>query len=169
MWSLYDEFRTARYEKKCYAVMLKNAERKDFWLEIALAVFTPASAVAGLFFWSTPTGQTIWQVCLAVAAVLAVAKPLLRLSEKTGELRNCLGKITMLEHDFHVLTIRINEQGRYDNEMRKRFQDLMNEKGTILSSCIPVDLKRSKCVKMQKDVNHELPAANFFEPVEVKP
>lgn len=97
VWDVYDEYRTARYEQKVIACKIKPEKRRKFWFELALALFTPTSAIAGLFFFNTPEGKVIWQVCLLVAAVLAVAKPLLRLDDAIDSLKNSQAKYVMLD------------------------------------------------------------------------
>ena len=92
-------------------------------------------------------------------------------SQDAGEIRNAEGEKYIAfqskqrpEPEY----VRIHDQQRYDDEMKKRFQDLLTEKGRIRSTCMHGNLQKKKGDKLKEEVNTELPAANFFEPVEVK-
>jgi hypothetical protein len=57
VWDVYDEYRTTLYQVKAHTHKIHRLRKLSRWMDIALAVFTPSSAVAGLFFWNTQTGK----------------------------------------------------------------------------------------------------------------
>ncbi len=166
LWGVYDEFRTARLSVRYYEIQLRSLRRNNFLMELVLAL-TLSSGVAGLWFWETIVGGTIWKLLVSVAAFLAVVKPLVRLSDQVKKKSDILTSWRLLDHGLHQLTISSQETGKYDDEMRHRFRSLMETKSAIVESepTETIDEKlREKCFQQ---VNQELPADNLFIPEEV--
>jgi len=84
VWGVDDLLRTARLNVKYYSARLAFFQRCNFLLELVLAITAPSSAVAGLWFWKTSTGEFAWTTLGVVAALAAVLKPLLQLDKKVG-------------------------------------------------------------------------------------
>jgi hypothetical protein len=82
VWTVYDKLRTACLNVKYYSRRLRSLERWNFALEFLLSATAPSSAIAALFFWNTEYGQTAWKYLAIVAAITAVAKPLLNLAKR---------------------------------------------------------------------------------------
>src|SRR5207245_5278482 len=82
VWEVYDLRRTCRLNVKYYQRLGEKLATQNFRIELILAITAPSSAVAGLVFWQTQTGKIIWGMLGFVAAFLAVAKPLLHLTDK---------------------------------------------------------------------------------------
>ena len=164
VWDIYDEFRTARLNVKYYAALLRKYQQLNFWLELTLAISAPTSAVAGLWFWQTEVGTVIWHIFGAIAAVVAVAKPLLGISDKLARLEAILGGYKSLDYDFHYLTIRIKQEQKYDEAMQQDFYDLLRKEGELIKmSKIEADNKKLSNI-CQQEVLDELPVDSFFIP-----
>jgi hypothetical protein len=166
VWDVYDEFRTSRLNVKYHAALLRKYKRVNFWLELILAIAAPTSAVAGLLFWETDLGAILWRFFGAVAAIVAVAKPLLGVSDKIAKLEEILVGYKSLSHDVQFLTIMIKQEQRYDRAMQQRFYELLDKKKELLtSSKIETDNKRllSLC---EQEVLKELPVESFYIPEE---
>jgi hypothetical protein len=61
VWTVYDKLRSARLNVKYYGARLHRIERANLAIEYILLAAAPSSAVAGLWFWNTEVGKTIWQ------------------------------------------------------------------------------------------------------------
>lgn len=79
VWDVYDAIRTSRLNAKGYGCRVSALERESFWIELTAATAT-GSVIAGFAFWSTTAGKPIWEGLMVVSAILAIAKPLLKLS-----------------------------------------------------------------------------------------
>ncbi len=72
VWKVYDQLRTARFNEKILTHRLKCLILGNRILEIILAISAPFSAIAGLWFWNTDTGQIVWRYFGIIAAIAVV-------------------------------------------------------------------------------------------------
>src|SRR5260370_10214406 len=100
VWTVYDKLRTARLNVKYYSRRLQFFERLNLSMESVLMATAPSSAVAGLWFWNTEWGTYAWQYLGAVAAIVAVAKPLLGLTKRVKDYEGILSGYRTLEYDL---------------------------------------------------------------------
>lgn len=96
---IYDMYRTAALNKAYYGEMLTRYQRRNTWLEIAIAVGATSSGLSGLAILNNwQDGKLAWGVITAVSGILAVAKPILQINKQverysklfTGHLENYL-------------------------------------------------------------------------------
>lgn len=164
VWTLYDRLRSARLSVKYYGCRLHLLERQNFWLEFMVAVAAPTSAVAGLWFMDYPVGKTVWQWMGVLAAVGAVAKPLLGWSKRIKEYDALLAGYRTLEYDLLEIKAAVEQKGRYDPTLQADLRKAIQRERALVSK-IP-EPRESMRVKRscQAEVNNELPAASFFIP-----
>ncbi len=165
VWDIYDEYRTARLNVKINEYQLANYKRWNFWIEFILAL-TASSSVASFWFWQNATGQIVWKYLLVITAILAVLKPMLNLSGKIQKFSEILTDFKSLEHDFHKLTILINQQQRYDPEFKDQFYYLLDQKRFINQKTNEGTIRKSKKREFEDQVINELPATSFYIPEE---
>ena len=163
VWDIYDEYRTARLNVKINEYHLANYKKWNFLIEFLLAL-TASSSVAGFWFWQSVTGQTVWKYLLVLTAILAVLKPMLNLSGKIQKFSEILTDFKSLEHDFHKLTILINQQQRYDPEFKEQFYYLLYQKRFINQKTNEGTIRKSKKREFEDQVINELPANSFYIP-----
>lgn len=160
---VYNEYRTARLNIFYYEDRLHWLRFWNFWIELLLA-FTVSSGFASLWIWNTAVGGYVWKILLAIASALAIAKPLLSLSEKIQQDSEVITKWRALHNDLQMLTYLISLKKRYDDDMQKQFLKLLGDKFAINE---PTDQQNLKLVgKYWEVVNNELPIENFFVPEE---
>ncbi|MCD4675510.1 MAG: hypothetical protein K8S18_05870 [Desulfobacula sp.] len=165
VWDIYDEYRTARLNVKINEYQLAIFKRYNFWIEFILAL-TASSSVASFWFWQSATGQIAWKFFSILTAILAVLKPMLNLSGKIQKYSEILTDFKSLEHDFHKLTILINQQQRYDVEFKDQFYYLLDQKRFINQKTNEETIKKSKKLEFENQVIDELPANIFYIPEE---
>ena len=166
VWSVYDALRNARLNCKYVGCRLQSAERLNTSLDIVLAIAAPASAVAGLWFWTEPGGAVVWRALTAIAAVVAVVKPLLRLTEKIKNLEVSLAGYTMLTHDLEEIRTAIAQEKRYDAGHLALLKKAIQREGFLKISRFEArDNERVKQL-CQQEVLKELPVESFFIPQE---
>lgn len=163
VWDIYDEYRTARLNVKINEYKLENYKILNFWIEFILAL-TASSSVASFWFWQSEIWQTVWKYLFVVTAILAVLKPMLNLSGKIQKFSEILTDFKSLEHDFHKLTILINQQQRYDPEFKEQFYYLLDQKRFINQKNSEEAIRKSKKREFESQVISELPANIFYIP-----
>ncbi|NQS90561.1 hypothetical protein HQ584_12325 [Patescibacteria group bacterium] len=163
-WNVYDLYRTARLNVKYYSARLTYLERLNFVMELILLISAPSSAVAGLFFWDTPIGSKIWKILGIIAAVVAVSKPLLKLTEKIKQFEETITGYQILEHDLSVIKISIEEKQSYDKSLQKEFKKALERKRVLVTKCPEHREYKKLKNRCTLEVSQELPVDIFFIP-----
>lgn len=164
VWDVYDEYRTVYYNVKAFARRLRQIRRLGFWMDLVLAVFTPTSAVAGLFFWDTAYGRLTWNVLISIAAVVAVAKPLLNLDEKSERILRASSGFTLLYHDLRRLVTSVSQHQDYLPAHRRAFSNILAKKRRLATEIPLASMSRREQETLYNEVNQELPVSRFFVP-----
>jgi hypothetical protein len=166
VWDVYDEYRTARLNVKYHEGLLRRYQMLNFWIELLLAVTAPSSAIAGLWFWNTPVGSYAWKSLGVITAVLALARPLLKLTDRMQAIEETLAGYKALDQDFRCLSIAIHQDRKYEKRHQKRFQELLERKKAVVTS----SRLKGSCTKLQltceEAVLRELPVDELYIPAE---
>ncbi len=164
VWVVYDLYRTARLNVKYYAARLESVERWGFWLDLLIAITAPASAVSGIWLLKTEIGQEMWKYLAGLAAIVAVAKPLLKLPQQIKLIEQCLAGYRALEFDVEQIVNRIRVERAYSKASQKML-DIAQEKKKKLV-CNPPENRQKKALidRFYKDTITELPETHFFVP-----
>jgi len=166
VWDVYDLLRTARLNVKYYSRRLAVIERDNFLLELVIAISAPSSAIAGLFFWDTEAGELVWKGFGILAALFAVIKPLLKLTEKIKKYEETLTGYKTLDNDLQLIVSQIKQKQGYSSSLQKEFNKAFERKKLLVTSEAErqedISLKR----KLQEEVCIELPKSHFFIPGE---
>lgn len=166
VWSVYDRLRSARLSVKYYCRRLENAERWNFWLDLILLITAPSSAVAGLWFWDTPTGQLAWKWIAIPAAIVAVVKPLLHLTKKIKDYEAVVSGYRILEFDLQEIKIGIEQKRKFDSQLQGDFRRAQQREKTLIGKN-PESRESSRIRRIcQEEVNQELPPDSFYVPEE---
>lgn len=166
VWDVYDQHRTARLNVKYHSALLLRLQRLNFVVEILLAVTAPSSVIAALWFWDTTYGTYVWKFLGVVTALLAVAKPVLRLTEKIRALEEVLSGYRALDHDLQNLSILIRQAKKYDTKLQRRFRECMDKKGALIARNVVLAEKPKLKERCQAEVLRELPFEVFYLPKE---
>jgi hypothetical protein len=164
VWEVYDLHRLARLRNKYYCAMLARAKRYNMGLEVFLATTVSGSAVGTLAFWSSPTGKSWWQALAALSAILAVAKPFLRLTDRIQEAEEMVTGYRLIEQRVSRLESSISNERSYSAPLRQRFVAIMDDLDALVLKQ-PKDKDAASWIKkFSAEVNRELPSNNFFIP-----
>jgi hypothetical protein len=164
VWDVYDLRRTCRLNVKYYQRLGEKLRTQSFRTELLLAITAPSSAVAGLVFWSTEFGKIIWTILGFLAAFFSVAKPLLHFTEKIQNATEIHSGYGALEHDLDKLIVQIRLKEAYDEQLKKRFLELMDKKGKLVAMQDKNKLDRLLKMSCETEVANELPPENFYIP-----
>jgi len=163
VWSVYDEYRTARLNVRYYEKQLQRLKRNNFYIESIFAIST-SSVVAGLWFWESVAGGYAWKIIVTIAAFLAVLRPLWKIPDKIEKNSEILYSYRMLDHEFHKIKIKIEQYKEYGKQLRDEFMTLVDMKGNIArrepNQSIDQKLRR----ECRQQVNNELPSNAFYIP-----
>jgi hypothetical protein len=165
VWDIYDEWRTARLNCKYYSAKLAALERSNFWLELVIAATASGSAIAALAFWQTRDGRVAWTWLTVLSAIFAVAKPLLKLTERIQKLDHLTVAYSLLDHDYKKLGVAIRQDGMLTANHQQQLRTLMDrtddlKKMEVVERRIDERLRR----KCRESVEAELPETNFYVP-----
>ena len=164
VWDVYDALRTARLTVKYHCTRLDALERQNFTLELLLAATTTGSAIAAMSLWEAEIGKVLWQGLLMASAIVAVAKPFLRLGDKIKTLSEIIAGWRLIDHQLHKIEIGVRETGEYGPDLRKAFAAIMASMDGLVTKSVENTVKsriRSRC---QQEVRGELPDTHFFVP-----
>jgi len=166
VWEVYDLWRTCRLNVKYWSARMLRIRQQEFFLEYALMATAPSSAVAGLVFWKTQWGGVVWTVLTTMTAFLAIAKPLLRLSDRLAQLQRVVTRYRMIECQLEALANDIRRENRYSDESVTAFKRLETQVSEV-SKDEPVERFNERLRQsLYDEVNRELPLASFCEPSE---
>lgn len=163
VWAVYDEYRTARLNAKYYTEKLRRTTRSNFLIELLLAL-SSSSAVAAIWLLQTPVGELAWKVLGPVAAILAVYRPVAKLSDKLKALEQRVTAYRAIEFDLQALVRRINEAKRYDSPLRSQLYAILERKKNFALSYTDTAIDEPLRRHCYDEVNAELPRDLFFVP-----
>jgi hypothetical protein len=164
VWTVYDALRTVRLNKKYYCCRLDWYEKLSTMLDVILALTAPSSAIAGLWFWETASGKIAWRYLGVIAAVVAVVKPLFRLTKRIGALEGLVAGYRLLDFEYMQLKASIEQKGTFDAALQGQYRQLSDrEKEFVVRNPESRENVRVK-KKCEREVLLELPTNQFFLP-----
>lgn len=167
VWEVYDKLRTVRLNFKYYSSRLGTLQAWNTTMEIVLAVAAPSSAIAGLGFWKYALGALIWKFFGAVAAFLAVLKPILGLTRRVKETEGIVTGYRVLDFDLMELKAAIEQRGRFDGPLQAQFRKAIQPLRTLVTQTAAEGRPNKKVLqRCQDEVMQELPVEAFFVPDE---
>jgi len=166
VWTVYDKLRTASLNVKYYSRRLQYFERLNFGIEFVIGATAPTSAIAGLWFWNTDYGQLAWKYLAIIAAIAAVAKPLLGLTKRIKDYESILSGYRTLEYDLREIALLVEQKKKYDQPLQTEFKKaIQREKALIAKNTETRENARVKR-KCEQEVRDQFPPENFFVPKE---
>lgn len=167
-WDLYDEYRTARLNAKYYTCLLRRLIRRNFWVEWILAATAPTSAIAVLAVWEFPAGKAAWGLLATTAGVLAVYKPLGKLTDRIRQLEERVTKYRAIEFELKNIATEMRASGKYSASAQDQLREAVRKKEELALSYTDPSLDSALIRRCQDEVNKESPANRFYIPKEVE-
>ena len=115
--SLYNDFRTARMNQIYYGERLERQKRRNFCLEVAIAVGTSGTSVSAWPLWQTDIGTLGWALLAGTSTVLAIIKPLLGWTADIARLGRLFAGHGDVAFDLDRVIQKIREEGRLTAEV----------------------------------------------------
>lgn len=164
IYLVYDAKRTACLNVKYYGRRLRTVERHNFWIEVAIAVSAPTSAIAGTLFIDTPLGHSLWQVMTFVAASLAVAKPFMKLSSKIKKFEHVLSGYRAMLCDIDDVLNKCLLDRSYSKAAQKMFEAANRKKRMLVEATPEPTHDKIIIEECMTEVEKEIPHTNFYIP-----
>ncbi|NQU28148.1 MAG: hypothetical protein HQ528_07670 [Candidatus Marinimicrobia bacterium] len=167
VWTIYDEYRTARLNVKYYSALLYKAENKITWINRFLLVTAPGSIVAGLWFWDFTIGQITWKIFGVIAAFLVTIQPTFNFTSKIKKYECKRYGYQELHNELDLIVIQIATNKKYTENLKNEFHQIMSNKSGLKG----YDDGRNENKRIKKrctsEVKRELPTRSFFIPKEL--
>jgi hypothetical protein len=164
---VYNQLRTARLNVKYHEAKLRRWRRSNFWMELLIAISASSTAASAWFFQGT-FGACLWKILTGVTAILAIAKPMLKLPDKIHRADELLAGYRMLDFDLERLTISIREKKCYNEEHKRQFSTALDRKRELLEEQKESEPDEKLLNQCYEKVLRELPAEEFYMPEESK-
>jgi hypothetical protein len=166
VWDVYDLYRTAHLNVCYYSVKLNRFIWYNFLIEIILAITASSSAVAALWFWDHIVGEIVWKFLGVISALIAVSKPIIKLTEKIRKYEEVLMGYRSLEHDLYIISVLISQNKKYNEEHRTKFMEALGKSGKLIQQSPEVKIDEKLRVECRVKTESELPSKNFYIPKE---
>lgn len=115
--NIYDNYREVRLSRDYYACRLVYYKRYNRLYEIVLALGASGSVAAGWYIWKTSYGQAVWGGFSGAAAILAILKPILKISEEVERYSKIHIAYADLTYDYKKLVDNIKVKGGIPEEL----------------------------------------------------
>lgn len=167
---IYDDYRTLLLSRKYNGNRVRSYAKYNQAFEIAIAVGTSSSGVAGFALWKSEIGQPIWAVISGVAILLAVIKPILgyaaRIEEYTSlhrEYATLFARCRQIVRDINGSRLRIAATG----DLPEPVTEAMERIRTKMVDLAPQEDKEPDVplrLRLEAEVNQEIPAERLWIP-----
>lgn len=165
VWEAYDLLRTTCLNIKYYSRRAAQVARRNFWLELILALTATGSAVGGLWFWEEPLWSIVWKLLLVLSAILAVAKPLLKWTDAIQVFETLVGKYRVAENEAKKLISDIQFSREYREAHKARLHQILDRMSSIAQEKGGDHNADQQILQdCQRAVAVEYPADRFFIP-----
>ena len=116
----------AGMNKEYYGVKLARSQLVSSWMDILIAIGATGSGLSALTIWNTEWGKpvwtTLWAVLSLVAAVLALAKPIVQFNKRIERFSRLFAGHSDIYTSLLVLSSRIKRKGTITDEMSSTFE-----------------------------------------------
>lgn len=164
VWDVYDEFRTMVFRLDVYTKKIRSWRRVQLIMEVVIALFTPSSAIAWIFFRDTYWGDIAWHAFIIIASVAAITKPLIRIEDRIQLFQKNHGIYKDLYHDLDDLKTLVSQSREYSEAMKNTFLGIRNKKRQLAQAASSYHLSKRLKYQIFEDVNRQYPPHSFFVP-----
>lgn len=159
---LYQEYRTAIFNRKYYGHRLRIAKVVNRIFEIVIAVGA-STAISVWTFWKTPVGAPVWQGVGMLAAILAVLKPPLNIAGDLERYTALMDGYSSYCFDTHTIIETARVDSRLDQKTWENFQASQKRLGDLAARDDTAPSKRL-VERYFRETDKEVPANSLWMP-----
>lgn len=159
---VYAKYRTELMNRKYYGRRLAATKQQAKILDIAVAIGT-STAIGTWALWRTAAGQDVWAALSAVAAILAVIKPLLQLPAQTERYTRLFAGHSAAFYSLQALVQEIDRERDYTKAVHVTYLSILGRTKDLSPDDDPSPKKRlvERCFR---EVKHEIPVSGLWWP-----
>lgn len=162
--SVYDTYRSARFNALYYGHRFRTLERWDIGLDVALTVLA-SGAVTKLAFWTTTdAGKIAWAALAVVSSLGHALKRFLPLKKRLKAYEAQHAGHRDLEGKLKALKAEIEQKRKFDDKMSARYLKIVDKEADLIASSHEFTEDEELKERLYKKVNSELPESGFFVP-----
>lgn len=162
LWYLYNSYRDAAMNRKYYGVCLNRTRRLATVLDALVAVGT-STAVGGWVIWKDSAGAATWGVLSGLAAVIALVKPLLKLTEKVERYSKLFVGHGEVLYDLKAAVAAVAAAGDYPESLSTKVDGAIERFKRLAESDDPQPDKRL-IRRAFEEVKKEIPVESLWVP-----
>nr|WP_294543130.1 hypothetical protein [uncultured Rhodopila sp.] len=161
---LWDNARTARLSELYYGERLDRLSRWNFIFELLVAIGASGSGIAGWAVWQDKIGAVVWACIAGLAAVIAIAKPLLAIDRRIRHATRQQQLYRSILSSLENLAFDIQQAGTLSAENRRRYQRARENLRQAEDADDPAQNLR-RLEQLQQRVDKEMPAHSLWVPL----
>jgi hypothetical protein len=160
---LYDDYRTALYNRKYYGCLLQKYRRWNFLFEVAIAIASSSAIGSWLIWRSTDFGQNVWALISGITAVLAVVKPFLEFPKQIERYSKLFAGHGDVFHDLDAIVREVESERGFTSKINKKYAETL---GRIKELAVDDDPQQDMALarRIQEEVNREIPPEELWNP-----
>lgn len=163
---IYNTYRTALLNRKYYSIKLQRYQRYNSLMEVAIAIgATGNGIVASLAIWKSIVGQYLWLIIVAVATILSVIKPIIKVSRRVEVYANLYSGHTSIYCDLKHIVEDIAVSKSIPRQIHEKYKVIRQKAAELELVSEDSGNDRELIRKLQAEVNQEIPPQNLWIPV----
>jgi len=161
---IYDRMRTACLNKNYYGHKLHRCTQIDLWWNIIIIIGT-STTVGAWSVWKVPGGLNLWTMITGLTTVLALIRPVVRLSSRIEKLAKLHDGYARLYYDLRSLVDDIKSDQGLTSALWERFR---HAEARYNDLAVKDDLKPSRRLqsRCEDQVREQFPVDFFWNPRE---
>jgi hypothetical protein len=161
--AINNAYRTASMNRKYYGYRLSRVKLLNVGLEILVAVGT-SSAIGAWWIWrSSSAGETAWAILAAAATLLAILKPILKLSDQVERHTKLFVGHGDVYYDLKLIASDLARAKNYTDEIDKNFRRTVERIKELAPEDDPKINDRLRR-KSYEEVKREIPVESLWWP-----
>jgi hypothetical protein len=143
--AIWESMLDADMNERYWAYLSRNYHKKDRFIKIFLAIMT-SGAVASWGFWAD--FQILWKLLSAVAAIIAIISPILKLDTAIDKMSTIKGKWRKVLSDYEILWL--SRMDKSENKIIEEYKIIREKESEIEEDNFPI--KKRLISKIQDEV-----------------
>ena len=160
---LYDNLRTACFNKKYYGHQLAKTRRWNNASEFVLAITASGTGIGSWAVFQYQAGQIAWVVLAGVSALIAIVKPIVKWSDSVERYAKLHSEYSKLTVTLQAVAGQVRMQKEFTPELQKVYQTAQSTFSKLADDDDPSP-NDTLLAALQQKVNQEIPPASLWMP-----